>query len=97
MPLYEYECNRHGVFELSRPMRLASRGAPCPACGRASARILSLPSVAQVGRAERVARDCNEKSRHEPRIVTREKPRDTGNPRPLRAASHGRPWAIEHG
>jgi hypothetical protein len=29
-------------------------------------------------------------------MVNIEKPKDSGNPRPLHAASHGRPWAIEH-
>jgi putative FmdB family regulatory protein len=96
MPLYEYECDRHGVFELTRSMHLASLPAPCPACRRKAARILSLPSVAQVGRSERIARDRNEKSRHEPRMVSVERPSDSGNPRPLRAASHARPWAAGH-
>jgi putative FmdB family regulatory protein len=99
MPLYEYECRKDGVFELTRPISEASRPARCPACRRSAARILSLPNVALLSRSEVIARDRNEKSRHEPRIVTASDGPLPGRKRPRRLQSqhHGRPWALEHG
>ena len=97
MPLYEYECREHGVFELSRPMADSSKSAECPWCATAAPRILSTPALAQVPVATRVARDRNEKSRHEPRLERR--PRVSTDPEapPRPQVSHGRPWALEHG
>ncbi|HEX4340384.1 MAG TPA: zinc ribbon domain-containing protein [Polyangiaceae bacterium] len=97
MPLYEYECARHGAFELSRKMSESSSDAPCPTCKRGARRILSLPSLAQVAGSERKARDRNERSRHEPRIVSkRAEPARDGPPKLVAASSCGRPWAIGH-
>ncbi|MGC4087975.1 MAG: zinc ribbon domain-containing protein [Polyangiaceae bacterium] len=96
MPLYEYECREHGVFELVRPMADSAKGAECPWCQSKAPRILSAPAVQQVAFATRVALDRNEKSRHEPVLQRRTRPADTGAPiRPV--VSHGRPWALEHG
>jgi putative FmdB family regulatory protein len=97
MPLYEYECTRHGAFELSRKMSESSLGGACPTCGRTSPRIVSLPSLSQMRPSEKKARDRNERSRHEPRVVSRGPPKDPDAPRRLvPASSYGRPWAIGH-
>lgn len=71
MPLYEFECSEHGVFELERRMAEARDAAACSACGQWAARIVSLTNVAQVPRWKAKARKVNEKSQHEPRLVTR--------------------------
>ncbi|MGD0677547.1 MAG: zinc ribbon domain-containing protein [Polyangiaceae bacterium] len=100
MPLYEYECSAHGLFEAQRTVgEFAARG-PCPTCGEASVRVLSVPGLRLVDSASRMARDRNERSQHEPRLVERPSGlRESG------AASHGMqtgragglPWAIGHG
>ncbi len=96
MPIYEFECNEHGYFDEQRPMALAKADAPCPACGARARRVLSVPQLAQPTSSEPSARDDNERSRHEPRRVVREKP-NGGEPAPRKVqASHGRPWAIGH-
>lgn len=98
MPLYEYECVAHGVFELSRPMAEAALAAPCPECEAAAPRILSAPRLACLPAASMRAHDRNERSRHEPRRVERRArvtAESAGNPtKPM--AAFGRPWAIGH-
>jgi putative FmdB family regulatory protein len=110
MPMYEYECVSHGVFEGMRALCDAALPERCPSCGLNAARILSAPCLAQVAGSERIARDRNERSRHEPRLVrgpdpypnakanraSQAKQREEGT-RPALRASHGsRPWALEH-
>jgi len=95
MPLYEYECDSHGVFELQRPLQQASAPAPCPECCAAAPRILSASHVTSLARSEVKARDRNEKNRHEPRLAQRAAPpADPAQIKPI--SSHGRPWAIGH-
>lgn len=95
MPIYEYECSEHGLFDESRPMQRSREGAECPACGRAAPRVLSPTRTTAMPRAASIARSRNEQSRHEPRVVqqrakVREQPR-------LRASHGHRPWVLEHG
>ncbi|MGA7119086.1 MAG: zinc ribbon domain-containing protein [Polyangiaceae bacterium] len=94
MPLYEYECTDHGVFESHRAMNDYALAGTCPTCGRVAPRIVSLSRGACVDRPERVARDRNERSRNEPSLVSR--PVTSGLPRAMRAPQHGRPWALGH-
>jgi putative FmdB family regulatory protein len=97
MPLYEYDCGADGVFELHRSVQDFDAPAACPICREPSPRILSVPGVAFLERGERVARDRNERSCHEPRTVERPNVPDTGS-RPWQATpSGGMPWAIGHG
>ena len=96
MPVYEFECQAHGYFDEQRPMSQAKSDAPCPTCGSDARRVLSVPHVAQLARSERRARDLNEKSAHEPRLVQRQTVK-AQEPMPRKVqASHGRPWAIGH-
>jgi putative FmdB family regulatory protein len=98
MPMYEYQCRAHGVFEAVRSLSEAAQPEPCPACGASAKRILSAPRLAQVGASERIARDRNEKSRHEPRLASPERRPAPARERPPLQASHGsRPWVLEHG
>jgi putative FmdB family regulatory protein len=108
--MYEYQCRAHGVFEAMRSMHEASLPDRCPSCGRAAARILSAPRLAQMARSEVVARDRNERSRHEPKLVRGQSgfaaeaaKRGAATParepaqRPALRASPGlRPWVLEH-
>lgn len=68
MPLYEYECSRHGPFEQMRPLSEASMRQRCPTCGVASPRaILSAAGLSTLSPAARRAHATNERSAHEPR------------------------------
>ena len=99
MPLYEYDCQKHGVFESMHSMQDAEQPERCPSCGVTSPRILSTPRVAQVKKNERIARDRNEKSRHEPRVSKQSKPtaKVPGARPALRSSHSSRPWCLEHG
>ena len=70
MPLYSYECVRHGVFDTTRPMSRSGEDAPCPCCGRDSARVITAPQIFSMSTGRRQAAECNERSRHEPRVAT---------------------------
>jgi putative FmdB family regulatory protein len=97
MPLYEYDCKVHGVFEAMHGMQTAADPERCPECGDEAPRVLSVPRLACVGTHERIARDRNERSRHEPQL-SRPAPRAPVAERPALRASHGsRPWVLEHG
>jgi putative FmdB family regulatory protein len=96
MPLYEYACGEHGVFEAHRPIAEFDASSACPLCERACARVLSAPRVRLVGAFERVARDRNERSRHEPKLVTRESRGPTRDGPPTFHSSGSLPWAVSH-
>ena len=97
MPLYEYDCHTHGVFEAMGSMLAAAEPERCPSCGAQAPRVLSVPRLACVGKHERIARDRNEQSRHEPRVA-RASARAPQAERPALRASHSsRPWVLEHG
>ncbi|MEC5398101.1 FmdB family zinc ribbon protein [Uliginosibacterium sp. H1] len=67
MPLYDYQCQDCGQFEVMR--RMADREAPvhCPQCGAAASRLLVAPSFASMSTELRVAHSTNERARHEPK------------------------------
>lgn len=68
MPVYEYECRRHGYFEAMRPMSESQAQQPCPQCDRASPRvILSAAAVPFMAPAARHAHSTNERAQHEPK------------------------------
>jgi len=66
MPLYEYCCSKHGVFEAFKPFSQSQVPGECPECGQASPRVLSLPRTRVMERGTRIAMERNEKSKHEP-------------------------------
>jgi len=97
MPMYEYECHTHGTFEAMRALAEAALPEPCPTCGAHASRILSVPRLSQVSRAERIARDRNERSSHEPRSVRKAQSAPRHERPALQRSPHSRPWALEHG
>ena len=43
MPIYEYHCSKCGQdFELMRPFSQADEPAPCPSCGSAGEKLISV-------------------------------------------------------
>ena len=111
MPLYEYECTRHGTFEEIQPMQRSAEPAQCPACGGQSPRVLSATRITTLSRASARAHAHNEKSRHSPEVCSghdlrapgasaRSRGAATAQPgdrRPLHVHRGARPWVIEHG
>ncbi len=70
MPLYSYECDRHGVFDLLRTMSHSADDAACPSCGLASGRLITAPRIFSMNASRRQAAEWNERSRHEPRVAS---------------------------
>jgi len=44
MPFYEYDCQKHGRFEVRQPM-FSEKVADCPKCGQPAERRISLPRI----------------------------------------------------
>jgi len=102
MPVYEYECQVHGVFETFKPLAEYTAPASCPTCETPSARIMSVPRVSGMAKSTRIALERNERSRHEPRIAhgcgDHKHPAIAPGERPaLKRYTGARPWVIEHG
>ena len=96
MPLYEYCCDTHGVFEAFRPFAQSAAPAACPTCGSESPRVLSLPRTRVLERATRIGMERNEKSRHEPRRQSAKAGPQIGAdglPK-VKSSSGPRPWMI---
>lgn len=102
MPIYEYQCSDHGIFEQLRSLSEWTLPGDCPHCAEPARRILSRPNLASVPRSEMIARDRNEKSRHEPTVS---RTPDCGHdhkaqPKLDRTKTHvytgPRPWVMEH-
>jgi len=96
VPLYEYECPQHGVFEAQRSIAQSRDDGVCEVCLQGSPRIVSVPNLGQMARSQVKAMDRNERSRFEPKVVRTEAP-SSPERAPLRASTGGYPWAIGHG
>ena len=73
MPLYDYKCRDHGLFQELAAMAESATPKPCPHCGALSARVIVIPpEILAMDPARREATARNERSRHEPRFSTPE-------------------------
>jgi putative FmdB family regulatory protein len=70
MAIYEYRCEADGPFEVTRTIGTAPASVDCPACARAAERVFSSPMVSFAPRELVAALDHEEKTRHEPDVVT---------------------------
>jgi putative FmdB family regulatory protein len=70
MAIYEYRCERDGMFELSRPIGTAPTSIACPACASEAERVFHSPMVSFAPRALVAALDHEEKTRTDPDVVT---------------------------
>lgn len=71
MAIYEYRCNRDGLFEVTLPLGTAPGVIKCSLCGSEATRIISAPMVRSTSRTGWAAAiDRAEKSRYEPEVVT---------------------------
>lgn len=91
MPVYAFTCTGCGGFELRRPMAQAAAPVPCPACGTEARRVFTPPGLALLAGPARGALDMEEKSAHEPAVVTEKR----GRPR-AHAHESTPPWVLAH-
>ena len=70
MAIYEYRCQHDGAFEVTLPIGTAPPSIACPLCASESDRVFSSPMVSFAPRALVAALDHEEKTRHEPDVVT---------------------------
>jgi putative FmdB family regulatory protein len=73
--LYEYRCEADGRFSVQLPLGTAPPSLACPHCAGESARVFSSPALKRVPRDLVRALDHEEKTRHEPDLVTSLPPR----------------------
>jgi putative FmdB family regulatory protein len=99
MPVYEYQCKKHGIFEAFNTISSCRDDVPCPRCSQGAKRVLSAPHLSLMAPHTRIALDRNDKSRHEPHVHTASCGHLHGAPKkPDRKpkVSKGRPWVLEH-
>jgi len=95
MPIYAFECAACGPFDVVRRVGDAADPVACPGCARAARRVYTPPGLALMPRPLRRAREREEKSAHEPDVVTHKQ----GRPLPHRhdhGHGHPMPWVISH-
>jgi putative FmdB family regulatory protein len=91
MPIYAFTCTDCGDFDLTRPMADAGAPATCPACGTMARRVFTPPGLALLAKPVRGLLNREEKSAHEPDVVTYK----TGRPMPHTHAP-APPWVLGH-
>jgi len=92
MPVYAFICESCGSFDLSRPIAEAGAVAACPSCGVKARRIFTAPGLALLAHPVRRALDAEEKSAHEPDLVSEKR----GRPLPLHHHAPSPPWVLSH-
>jgi putative FmdB family regulatory protein len=105
MPLYDYECQDHGVFEKFNSMAKSSEPCACPDCGVAARRLVKAPFLRRLNPIARNAMERNEKSRVEPGVTRtgcqhshqrKPTPKNRDGTPALQSYQGSRPWVIEH-
>lgn len=112
MPLYNFTCESCGEFTEWRQMSCCGDPVACPECGNLAPRAVSAPFIRNMPRNTRIAHERNEKSAHEPRVMSRAELDKIGRKRSEapghhhRGHHHGgqhhhqhrssRPWMIGH-
>jgi putative FmdB family regulatory protein len=91
VPVYAFTCEGCGPFDLVRPMADASTAAACPKCGAEARRVFTPPGLALLARPVRRALEVEEKSAHEPELVSRKQ----GRPLPHKHEPSP-PWVLAH-
>ena len=101
MPLYDYHCETCGPFRQFRSISNRATLAECEECGTSAVRVLTAPQLSLMSSNNRIAETRNEKSAHEPGVVTVMKPEEKRPkaPKPMHAQGHAhahRPWMVGH-
>lgn len=90
MPLYDYRCPACGDFRAWRRMSEAHDPTECPHCAGRAPRAVVAPNLALMPGNRRIAHQRNEKSAHEPKVVS-------GRGVHAAHAHHGHSHAHGHG
>jgi putative FmdB family regulatory protein len=101
MPLYDYRCTDCGEFRAWGAMRDAAAPVACPDCRQPAPRAVVAPNLALMQSNTRIAHQRNEKSAHEPKVVSRSGHEhghagDHGHRHQHGHGVGGRPWMIGH-
>jgi putative FmdB family regulatory protein len=97
MPAYEFICEICGPFECWRSFDECSQPMLCPTCKAAARRVYSAPGLVRTPHAIAKALQREEKSTHEPEVVTRPRPaREEAAVPAYTYQRHGRPWQLGH-
>jgi putative FmdB family regulatory protein len=91
VPIYAFTCAECGPFEIVRGVTDAGAPAACACCGATARRVFTPPNLALLARPMRGALDREERSAHEPDVVTHK----TGHPMPHRHAP-APSWVLSH-
>jgi putative FmdB family regulatory protein len=91
MPVYAFTCAGCGPFDVVRPMAEAGTPVRCPGCGAEARRVFSPPGLALLARPVRLGLDMEERSAHEPQVMSEKR----GRPMPHRHAPSP-PWVVGH-
>lgn len=70
MPVYTYQCSTCGSFDALRAVEERNHALACPACARATQRVIVAPHLALMNPIMRRAHKTNERSQHAPRLST---------------------------
>jgi putative FmdB family regulatory protein len=91
VPIYVFTCEGCGPFELIRPMAESAEPARCPSCGAMARRVFTPPGLAVLAAPIRHVLDEEDRSAHEPEVVTERR----GRPMPHRHEPSP-PWVLSH-
>lgn len=77
MPVYDFKCSLHGVFNELATISDSDKPCACPICGALSARIIRLaPEILNMAPEKKYAYEVNEKNQHEPSLSTSARRKD---------------------
>ena len=103
MPLYDYHCANCGHFRAWRRMIEAGDPVDCTTCGASASRAVVAPNLALMNPLNRIAHQRNEKSAHEPQVVSRSRPQQADHAHRHAHGHHhqhhhgaSRPWMLGH-
>ncbi|HSA81041.1 MAG TPA: zinc ribbon domain-containing protein [Geminicoccaceae bacterium] len=105
MPLYDYCCAECGGFRMWRRMSEAGDPAACPSCDTPARRTMVAPNLALMPANNRIAHQRNEKSAHEPKVISGGQMQqghghahghNHAHGHGHRHSASGRPWMIGH-
>ena len=67
MPVYDYKCKEHGIFNELATIEDSSKPSKCPVCGVLCGRIIMMsPAILDMPESQRKGHETNEKSQNEP-------------------------------
>jgi putative FmdB family regulatory protein len=81
MPLYRYDCETCGPFQAWARMNESTKKVQCPNCCIPKPRAVAAPFIARMDTATRKAHARNEKSAHEPMVMSRHQVEKSGRSR----------------